>query len=390
MGFPQQVNTVQALAVAGDFCDVSPRATVDAGPGGLVAGPDGLTVGRFAWVQDADNRIANNHGSGAPTGFVHREQQALITEFLAESSNLIPRGFHVTLFNEGGFWAKNDGAAAVTKGMKAYANNATGQVSFAATGAPTAGGSGSASTVAANVTTASCTLALNSMTASIAGTTLTVTAIAAGTVLGAGQILSGGSASAGYVDPATTIVEQLTGTAGSTGTYRVSVSQAVASTTIAATGGGMTVGAMASGTLSVGQVISGTGIVTGTKILGRGTGTGGAGTYTLDTAPTPGATITVTGEGGTLTVGGTVAGTFSIGDVIAGANVTTGSTITSNASTAGSGMTGTGGAGTYGVTVGDTATTTAITVYANTETKWIAQSAAAVGELVKMSSHLLG
>lgn len=390
MGFPQQVNVVQAPAVAGDFCDVSPRSTVDAGPGAIVAGAGGLTVGRFAWVQDANYSIALNTGSGAPTGFVHREQQALITAFLAESSNVVPQGLPVTLHSGGGFWVKNDGTTAATRGMKAYANNSNGKISFAATGTPTSGGSGSASTVDANVTTAGCRLAVNSCTGSIAGTTLTVTAVGTGTVLGAGQILSGGSASVGFVDPATTIVAQLTGTAGSTGTYQVSVSQSVASTTIAATGGGLTVNAMTTGTLCVGQVISGTGIVTGTKISGRGTGTGGAGTYTIDTAPTPGTSITVTGAGGTLTVGGTVTGTFSVGDVISGSGVTSGSTILADANTAGSGMTGTGGAGTYLVSAGDTVGSEAITVYANTETKWVAQSAGAAGELVKMSSHLLG
>lgn len=68
-----------------------------------------------------------------------------------------------------------------------------------------------------------------SVTASITTTVLTVTAIGSG-VLQAGMILSGSGVTAG-----TTIVGQLTGTAGSTGTYTVSASQSVGSTTITGT-----------------------------------------------------------------------------------------------------------------------------------------------------------
>lgn len=63
-------------------------------------------------------------------------------------------------------------------------------------------------------------------TGSIATTTLTVSAISAGTIYPSMQI-SGTGVTAG-----TRIVEQLTGTTGGTGTYRVSVSQTVSSTTI--------------------------------------------------------------------------------------------------------------------------------------------------------------
>ena len=67
-----------------------------------------------------------------------------------------------------------------------------------------------------------------SFTASIgpATTTMTVTAVASGSILPSMQI-SGTGVTAG-----TRVVRQITGTAGSTGTYEVSVSQTVASTTI--------------------------------------------------------------------------------------------------------------------------------------------------------------
>jgi hypothetical protein len=69
-----------------------------------------------------------------------------------------------------------------------------------------------------------------SMTASISGTTMTVTAVGSAFVA-KGQILSGTGVTAG-----TQIVQQLTGSVGSTGTYSVTISQTVSSTTITASG----------------------------------------------------------------------------------------------------------------------------------------------------------
>ena len=385
--FPTQVNVQPAPAVAGDFCDSNPRSSVDAGPGGFVAGSAGVAVGLFAWPDPNNANVLNNYGASTPSGFVHREQQALITTFLDGASNVVPAGMGVTIFKAGGFWVKNDGSTAATIGQKVYANNASGKASFAATGTPPAGGTSSSSSKAINITTASAQLATNAISSgSIAGTTLTVATIGSGTVLGAGQLLAGGSSSVGFVDPATTIVKQLTGTAGSTGTYQVSVSQTVGACAMTVTGGGMTVGAMTTGTLAIGQTLTGTGVTTGTKIVGYGTGTGGAGTYVLDTVPTTESASTVTGSGGTLTIGGTVTGVFNVGDVIhySGGNAT--DTILGNAVTHPGVFTGTGGAGTYWCAYSETVGAEEIDVYAATETKWYATSAGAAGELVKISN----
>lgn len=68
-------------------------------------------------------------------------------------------------------------------------------------------------------------------TGSISGTTLTISALTSG-AFAAGQTLSGsagGSAGGSGVLPGTTIVSQLTGTAGGVGTYQVSISQTVPS-----------------------------------------------------------------------------------------------------------------------------------------------------------------
>ena len=342
MTFPTTVNVVQAPAVAGDFADKNPRASVDAGPSAFVAGSAGVTVGKFAWI-DSLALTASNTGANAPTGFVSRSQQALITTFLAEGSQVIPQGLPVSLFSAGGFLVKNEGTTTSAIGQKAYANNVTGGVSFAATGTPPAAASVTGS-IAANVVTGA--IAVNSVTASIAGQVMTVTAIGSG-VLGAGQALTGTNVSAG-----TYIVNQLTGTAGGTGTYTVSVSQTAASATVVASGGGLTVSAVTTGTLAVGQTISGTGITAGTTITGLGTGTGGTGIYLVSVSQTA-ASTTVTASGGTLTVTAVGSGALAVNDTISGSGVTAGTYITGN-------LTGNGSTGTYLVSVSQTASSTTI------------------------------
>lgn len=275
-GFQTQVNTQPAPGVAGDFASANPRFTVDAGAGGLVAGLNGVTIARFAWASmsdlDSDNAasIVNNNGSGAPTGFVGRQQQGLITTYLADASMTIPEGFPVTLFNGGDFWAKNDGAAQALPGMKVYADLSTGKISFAATG--------SAATAALTGAIAAGTF---SVTGSINGNVLTVTAVGSGTVE-IGAAISGTNVASG-----TTVVSQLSGTAGGIGTYAVSIpGQSAASTTISGTYGTLTVSAVSSGIIEVGGAVGGSGVTAGTVITALGTGTGGTGTYIVNNTQT--------------------------------------------------------------------------------------------------------
>jgi hypothetical protein len=300
MGFPRQVNVQAAPAVLGDFCDNNPRATVNAGQGALVAGPGGVTVGRFAWVNPEDGRTVNNYGAGAPSGFVLRDQQAIITEYLAETTLTMYPGAPITLFAAGGFWVVNAGASSTAVGQAAYAQNSTGAVQFGSnfTGASVTG------SIAANV-----------VTGSIAGETLTVTAVT-------------------------------------------------------------------TGVLTIGQTISGTGVTAGTQITGFGTGTGGTGTYTVNAAQTVSST-TITGSGGTLTVSAVGSGALALGDALSGSGITAGTAITDF-------LTGTGGNGTYAVNIGQTFASGTITVATGTQTKWVAASVAAPGELVKMTTWVLG
>jgi hypothetical protein len=124
----------------------------------------------------------------------------------------------------------------------------------------------------------------------ISGTTLTVTAITNGTIA-INQSLFGVG-----VTQATVITTLGTGTGG-VGTYTVNQSQTVASTqmnsatvgavvTGAISGTTLTVSAVTSGTLTVGQTIQGSTVTAQTIITALGTGTGGAGTYTVNNSQT--------------------------------------------------------------------------------------------------------
>ena len=137
MGFQTQVNAQQAPAVAGDFASGNPRAAVVSPEGGFVAGAAGVTVGRFAWIQ-SDGVTVLNTGTGKPDGFIHREQQALISTYLAESGNLVPVGFPVTLMRTGDYYAKVTVASA-EKGEVAFAKLADGTMQPAAAGATVSG-----------------------------------------------------------------------------------------------------------------------------------------------------------------------------------------------------------------------------------------------------------
>jgi len=127
-------------------------------------------------------------------------------------------------------------------------------------------------------------------TGSISGTTLTVSVIQSGTIA-VGQAIFGQG-----IAQNTVITALGTGTGG-VGTYTVSDSQTVASTAInsvaspaivtgSISGTTLTVSAVTSGTLKIGQTIEGSGVTDGTIIKAFGTGSGGAGTYTVSASQT--------------------------------------------------------------------------------------------------------
>jgi hypothetical protein len=241
--------------------------------------------------------------------------------------------------------------------------------------------------------------AANGSASSIAATVLTVGGSVTGTFV-LGMSVTGTGVAVG-----TTIVALGTGTGGA-GTYVVSISQTVSSTTItgttlnktysklhsdygdvthyfrltynftetatcsAATISGTTLtipAAINNGVYKTGMVLTGTGVSANTIITAYGTGYGGPGTYTVSVSQTVTAT-TIIGSltpntGGsttssisttTLTVGGTVTGNFSPGMIITGTGVTAGTTIVRQ-------LTGTTGlTGTYQVSASQTVASTAI------------------------------
>lgn len=321
-GFQSQVNAASAPGVAGDYASTNTNQfTYLAGPGGLVAGAAGLTIGNFAWVSystvDADGApaVANNNSSdvspnfgAAAIGFVHREQQGLNTAYLTEAGMTIPAGFPVTLHSSGDFWVANSGSGQAVPGMKAYASLTTGAATFNWTGTPTTA-SATASTIAAGTAA--------TFTGSIAGNVLTTGAVTNTIYLGA--ILTGTGVASG-----TSIVSQLSGTAGGAGTYSLSVpEQTITSVALTAT------------------------------------------PYVLDTT------------------GGTVTGTIVLGSLIQSAGGTaTGTVVGGSVAVLNQPATGK-----YIVnTNGGTVTSGTIVLASNYETKWYARSSGLTGEVVKISS----
>ena len=112
----------------------------------------------------------------------------------------------------------------------------------------------------------------------------------------------------------------------------------------------LTVTAISSGTITANQSLTGVGVTAETVITALGTGTGGVGTYTLNTSQTVsaqslsstavGARFTATVAGTTMTVSAVASGTIYLGQTIQGAGVTAGTIVTAYG-------TGSGGTGTY-------------------------------------------
>ena len=293
MPFPSQVNVQPAIAVAGDFASTNPRSTVLAGAGGLVAGAAGVIVGRFAWLNynaaDPENApiIVSNNFSGIipggagtvmPAGFVHREQQGLITSYLQESGMTIPAGFPITVMNGGDVFVVNSGSGAAQVGMYAFANFANGLATFAAGGTV---GLTSTNNVAI---TGSIGIIAASWTGSISGNVMTVSGGVSGTI-SVGMTVAG--TGGGGVTASTQIVSQLSGTVGGVGTYSLNIpEQTVASASGMSGSAGLLTVTAVTGTIILGMLLTGGSVGAGATITAFGTGSGGTGNYIMN--PNPG------------------------------------------------------------------------------------------------------
>lgn len=294
--YQTQVNTVPGVAVAGDRASANPNLySFLAGPGGLVAGASGVTVGYWGWTStqgmDPDNAptVVNNFGGpAAPNGFVAREEQGLNTTYLSDASQLVPTGFGVTLYTRGDFWVKNDGTTAATIGQKVFADMSTGKSSFAAAGAAT---TASISASIAAATTAS-------LTGSVVGNVLTVTALASGTI-GIGGLLYGTVGGSG-VTAGTFISAQISGTANGTGVYSLTKGeQQTGSGTLSVSYGVLTVGTLTSGTIGLNGSVGAAGVSANTIITQYVSGSGAGAIYYVNNTQSVGA-------GTSMTVGNTV------------------------------------------------------------------------------------
>jgi hypothetical protein len=285
--FQNQVNYKQAPGIVGGIASMNPIATVDAGPGGLTAGPNGILVGRFAWnsypVAGGPGRASNACPAGQPRkpdGFISNLQQGLITSWLTNSTLAIPSGKGVTEHLRGDFWAFSTMSEALIN-SKVFANLLDGQVLAAAAGSFPTNAAGTVSSV-----TASLVVGTNTMTISATGSGIPAI----------GQLVTGpGVAPNTYIES----IGTYNGTSGtvflSQNALATETAQAYTTALPEAYGGFvgtasfatnvMTVTAITSGALAVGQLVQSANVAAGTYIASLGTGTGGLGTYNLSTAP---------------------------------------------------------------------------------------------------------
>lgn len=139
--------------------------------------------------------------------------------------------------------------------------------------------------------------------------------------------------------------------------------------------------------IRAGGTLSGAGVATGTKVVAQvlplisGEALNGIGRYYVSIPnQSVAAGTAISGTLGILTVGGSVVAGFGAGQTITGSGISATTTVYDQ-------LTGTAGAaGTYVVDVNTVVSSTAITSADSIETKFIAKSAGANGELVKISN----
>lgn len=250
MGFQTVINNQPAPAEAGDFAGVNPRASVLGGPGQYVAPTGGAVVGRFCWVDPVTGATSQTFVSGYLIGFLRRGNNAIITQFLGEAVYSVDRGLVLDIFDQGDFWALFDAGA--TPGQRVWADPSTGK--------PIAGGATAPT--------------LDAFTAVLGGSgTIAITANVATVTLAAGWIDAGStltSATLGTV----TLGARLTGVAGGAGTFTQVHANFVAEAYTAANDH-MTVTAVSSGALAAGDEVSSP-ATAGTQIVSQVSGSAGS------------------------------------------------------------------------------------------------------------------
>ncbi len=149
-GFQTFMNRELPPGVPGDWAGANIRATVLVGPWSLVAPPSGTTVGAMGWANPATGICSSYFQPDSFPGFIKRDLQAQIYQFLGIATQQIAPGYMVAAHAQGDFWALFQGGASV--GNSVYANPTTGAlIAAAAGGAVTV--TGAAGTVSSGVLT---------------------------------------------------------------------------------------------------------------------------------------------------------------------------------------------------------------------------------------------
>ncbi len=132
-GFQTFLNRELPPGVPGDWAGANIRATVLVGPWSLVAPPSGTTVGVIGWANPATGICSSYFQPNSYPGFIKRDLQAQIYQFLGIATQQIASGYMVAAHAQGDFWGLFQGGCSV--GNSVYANPTTGALIAGATGA---------------------------------------------------------------------------------------------------------------------------------------------------------------------------------------------------------------------------------------------------------------
>ena len=152
-----------------------------------------------------------------------------------------------------------------------------------------------------------------SLATTVSGACTSTSTIMDVTVILTGTLQPGDAISGSGVTGGTTVVSQITGTAGSTGTYRISVGQNVLSTTVTSLSTTMNVTVAASVPLVNTLLLTGSSVASGSRVVSQISGTtGGIGNYVVSLASTT-VSETITGHYDlSVTVDGSAATTTGV------------------------------------------------------------------------------
>ena len=302
-GFQSFVNNALPPGIAGDFAGANIRANIVAGSFGYTATPAGVLVGDGGWANDATKQVSNYFQLGSVPGFVHREGQAVITNFLGVSTLTILGGMEVTLMAQGDFWGIF--TAGATPGQKVYFDPLYGALSGNATGNSVTGANTASSITSGVLTT---TDADQSGGALAVGQIITGSGIPAGTYIASSAGTGSGTHLWNLANLDGTAIANVTSEA--TANYGVQESQFFVASKVTVDCAFtaslavpvapsdfsiLTVTAVGSGLLQPGQWLSATGLAASLNVqvleqLTVTSGVGGTGTYLVSAGPLIGST----------------------------------------------------------------------------------------------------